>query len=465
MARKILLIDDDEQVIEVLEILLEGKDHETALAMDARTALLKAAEFQYDVILLDLRLGPECGLNLVLDLKELQPNAAIIMITAHGDLDSAIEGFKLGISGYVKKPFRDGELLEEIEKAAQASAMRSSVLAYEAKEVRDQLRSRVPSIDPIFDPIYQRIAVAAEVSSSVVIQGESGTGKELVARALHDCGSRKDGPFIAFNCGAIAENLAEAELFGHAKGAFTDAKENKPGLFVRADRGTLFLDEIAEASPALQTKLLRVLQEKEVTPVGASQPVRVNVRVVTASHRDLHKRVEEGLFRQDLFYRLHVLSIALPPLRARTTDIPFLANLIARKIAESHSLHFEGFTAAAEERMLSYEWPGNIRELQNRIEQAMIMVRGGVLNAESLFPNSATKESEVLLVANPTVAPEEGEIPSFFVAKVDFERGYWMRVLQSAQGNITRAARIASKSRTEVYSLLKKHGLDPTNFK
>ena len=466
MARKILLIDDDEQITDVLSVLLERNGYEVTVAPDGRMGLAQAEGSEFDVILLDLRLGSECGLHLVPEFKELRPNTAILMITAHGDLDSAIEGFKLGISGYIKKPFQEGELLLEIEKASQAAKIRSSLEGLEGRVVRDELRSRIPSIDPVFDPIYQRIAVAAEVISPVVIHGESGTGKELVARALHECGSRRNGPFIAFNCGAVPENLAEAELFGHAKGSFTDAKENKPGLFVRADKGTLFLDEIAEASPALQTKLLRVLQEKEVTPIGASQPVRVNVRVVSASHQNLQKRVEQGLFRQDLFYRLHVLSIFLPALRERKSDIPFLANLIARKLAETHELKFDGFTASAEEQMIAYEWPGNIRELQNKIEQAMILVRGGTLNAESLFPQqNAPSDAQVMLITNPTQSPSDGVIPSFFEAKSDFERSYWMRVLTGARGNIARAARIASKSRTEVYSLLRKHGLDPDSFK
>jgi two-component system response regulator GlrR len=467
MARKILLIDDDEQITDVLSILLERNGYELRVASDGPSALQIAGGSEVDVILLDLRLGTECGLNLVPELKELRPNSAILMITAHGDLDSAIEGFKLGISGYIKKPFREGELLLEIEKACQAAALRSSVSHFESKDVRDQLRSRIPSVDPVFDPIYQRIALAAQVTSPVVIHGESGTGKELVARALHECGARSQGPFVAFNCGAVPENLAEAELFGYAKGAFTDAKENKPGLFVRADRGTLFLDEIAEATPALQTKLLRVLQEKEVTPIGAKQSVRVNVRVLSASHQQLQKRVEAGLFRQDLFYRLHVLSISLPALRSRPRDIPFLANLLARRIAETHCLIFEGFTASALERMQSYEWPGNIRELQNKIEQAMILVRGGVLNAESIFQDTArVAETMVAFVADPSqAAHSSASIPSFFEAKVDFERSYLMRVLKGARGNIARAARIASKSRTEVYSLLKKHGLDPDSFK
>lgn len=461
--KRILLIDDDEQLTDVLSLQLESEGYEVLLASDGEKALDLAKRGEPDVIFVDLRLGPECGLHLVPGLRELRPNAPVLMMTAHGDLDSALEGFKLGISGYLKKPFREGELLAEVEKAIQASAHLVEPRALGGPESIRKLSQKVPSVDPSFEEVYKRIAVAAEVNSPVVIHGESGTGKELVARALHESGSRRNGPFIAFNCGAVPESLAEAELFGYARGAFTDARENKPGLFVRADKGTLFLDEIAEASPALQTKLLRVLQEKEVTPVGATHPVRIDVRVISASHQSLQKRVDEGKFRQDLFFRLHVLTINLPPLRARKADIAHLARLFAERVGATHGVVFGGFTQAAEERLLNYAWPGNIRELQNRIEQAMVIRRGGILNAESLFPENPALNDEI--PEKPQEQRKSTILPSFFEAKVDFERSYLEQVLAAAQGNIARAARLASKSRTEVYSLIKKHGLDPGSFK
>jgi len=465
LKKRILLVDDDEQLSEILTIQLESHGYEIEVACDGKQAFEVARKAECDAIFLDLRLGAECGLNLVPRLRELCPNAPILMITAHGDLESALEGFKLGIAGYLKKPFNKGELISELNKVLYASSHFSEKRFKNSDAIR-KIVQRVPSIDPVFEEVHERIAVAAEVNSSVVIHGESGTGKELVARALHECGARKNRPFVAFNCGAVPDSLAEAELFGFVKGAFTDARENKPGLFVRADRGTLFLDEIAEASPSLQTKLLRVLQEKEVTPIGATQPVRVDVRIISASHRPLQKAVEEGHFRQDLFFRLHVLTINIPPLRARKFDIKHLATMFAERVAESNKTRFGGFTHTAEAELLSYSWPGNIRELQNRIEQAMVITRGGTLNAISLFPeNSLTVEAESSAAESKDGAVLEENIPSFFEAKVNFERAYLEQALAAAKGNIARAARLASKSRTEVYTLIKKHGLDPAAFK
>ncbi|OFZ01464.1 MAG: hypothetical protein A2070_05975 [Bdellovibrionales bacterium GWC1_52_8] len=465
--KRILLVDDDEQLRDILTIQLESHGFAIDAAADSTQAFEVARRENVAAIFLDLRLGPECGLNLVPRLRELCPNAPILMITAHGDLDSALEGFKLGIAGYLKKPFKKGQLISELNKVLQASTVftprKSGVRSSMGKIVE-----KVPSVDPIFAEVYERIAVAAEVNSPVVIHGESGTGKELAARALHECGSRKSGPFVAFNCGAIPDSLAETELFGYVRGAFTDARDNKQGLFVRADRGTLFLDEIAEASPSLQTKLLRVLQEREVTPVGGTQPIRIDVRIISASHQPLLKCVEEGRFRQDLFFRIHVLTITIPPLRLRRFDIRHLGRIFAHKIAKTNGTHFEGFTQGAEEQLLAYPWPGNIRELQNRIEQAMVISGGGILNAQSLFPEipEGLQEPEIskTLINLDEQSSLQKVLPSFFEAKSNFERSYLEQVLAAAKGNIARAARLASKSRTEVYSLIRKHGLNPDSY-
>ena len=467
MSDRILLIDDDEELGDVLGLVLERAGYSVEIAQDHDLAMAKILSgLPYSAFLVDLRLGDRSGLALVPEILESHPNSPILMITAHGDVDSAVEGFKLGISGYIKKPFQDGELILQIGQAIENARLKSSIEEARLIRATDCIRTRILSRDPAFEAVYKRVAIAAQVNSPVVIQGESGTGKELVARALHSSGPRKDGPFIAFNCGALPENLAEAELFGYMRGAFTDARENKPGLFVRANGGTLFLDEIADASPTLQTKLLRVIQEKEVTPLGGTHPIKVDVRIISASHKSLQRLVELGQFRQDLFYRLHVVPIHLPALRARQKDILFIAAIHAKRLAEQLKIGFDGFTAAAEKQLLAHGWPGNVRELHNRIEHAMVVLQGGRLSARSLFPEMELEGNETDPVLLETVEPSvEDALPSFFEAKVSFERTYLERVLKAAQGNIARASRLASKSRTEVYSLLKKHGLDPESFK
>jgi two-component system response regulator GlrR len=311
--------------------------------------------------------------------------------------------------------------------------------------------------------------MAANVMSNCVIHGESGTGKELVARALHRLSPRRNGPFIAFNCAALPESLMESELFGHVRGAFTDAKEAKAGLFARANGGTLFLDEIGDAPLSIQAKLLRVLQEKEILPLGSTTPIKVDVRVVAATHKCLKTEVEQKRFRLDLYYRLHVLKLEVPPLRDRQRDILFLGSFFAEKLARDMNLMFRGFTGSAQYEMERYSWPGNVRELQNRIEQAMALGGGGILTTRNLFPEREAPESfddeETAILADESSQRDEGPLPSYQEAKSDFERNYLERVLQATKGNIAKAARMASKSRTEVYGLLRKHGLNPLVFK
>ena len=492
MKGRILLVDDDEQITDVLTIVLETAGFGVQAFTQGGRALEWLRRERCDLILLDLRLGEVDGLTLFPRLRELAPNTPVFIITAHGDVDSAVRAFTLGVEGYVRKPFAQGELARQIAGAIEKSRIRLGILAESApgagraSDLRDRIRTR----DPAMEPVLRRVVQAALVPSSVVITGESGTGKELVARALHREGPRRDGPFVAFNCAAVPESLLESEFFGYMRGAFTDARENKPGLFVRAHGGTLFLDEIGDASPATQAKLLRVLQEREVLPLGASAPVRIDVRVVAATHRQLSDEVAAGRFRQDLYFRLHVLPIHLPPLRDRPEDIDLLAAIFATRLAERQSKPFVGFTAAASAALRAHHWPGNVRELQNRIEQALAVGPGGRIARAELFPElmplDAPFEDELPVLGPGTlsmpitraVAGEEPlrsspvktassaeSIEPFSEAKRSFEQTYLRRVLRSARGNIAKAARLAAKSRTEVYSLLRKHDLDPEEFK
>jgi DNA-binding NtrC family response regulator len=308
----ILVVDDDDQVTDILSIVLESCGYLVRTCSTRVRALDLLSRNSYSLVLLDLKLGYESGLDLLPKLREIAPGIPIFMITAHGDVESAVDAFTAGATGYIKKPFREGDLKVQIAQAIDNYKLRLEVQSLRNLTSGDDVRQLIRSRDPSMEPVLRRVAMAAQVSSNVVITGESGTGKELVAEALHRCGPRKKGPFIAFNCAALPESLLESELFGYSKGAFTDAKETKQGLFQRAHGGTLFLDEIGDAPLSIQTKLLRVLQEREVLPVGGSTPIAVDVRVIAATHRSLHDEVAAGRFRQDLFYRLHVLPIHGP---------------------------------------------------------------------------------------------------------------------------------------------------------
>ncbi|MGK5090145.1 sigma-54 dependent transcriptional regulator [Bdellovibrionota bacterium FG-2] len=457
-APSLLIIDDDEQLSEILSLTFEADGFIVHCCDGEAAALRFLRETDPALILLDLRLGEVSGLSVLPKLREISPKVPIFMITAHGDVDSAVEAFRLGVTGYIRKPFQEGELKAQVSQAIEDYQLKQEVSLFRKAPSSSEVRNFIRSRDPAMDPLIRRTGMAAQVPSSVVIQGESGTGKELVARSLHFCGPRKNAPFVAFNCAALPESLLESELFGHIRGAFTDARESKPGLFVQAQKGSLFLDEIGDAPLSIQAKLLRVLQEREVLPVGSSTPVKIDVRVIAASHRSLKEEVARGTFRQDLFYRLHVIPLEIPPLRDRPKDILFLASLFALELATKIGTSFDGFSPAASQALLAHAWPGNVRELQNRIEYALALSKGGALAAIDLFPeNLITQSSEP-----ERVAPEDHLLPlAFSEAKSQFEQNYLKQLLAAASGNVAQAARLASKSRTEVYSLLKKHGLDP----
>jgi two-component system response regulator GlrR len=478
MQDLIWLIDDDEQLADILSLTLETQGYDVCVSRSSEQALGILADRDRiqnaSAVLLDLRLADQDGLTLLPKLREELPEAPIFIITAHGDVDSAVEAFTLGANGYIRKPFEEGELTQKLRQAIDQYRLKRELRSLRMRSNADENIPRVsdliPSRDPAMAQLLKKVELAANVMSNCVIHGESGTGKELVARALHQLSPRCDGPFIAFNCAALPESLMESELFGHVRGAFTDAKEAKSGLFARANGGTLFLDEIGDAPLSIQSKLLRVLQEREVLPLGATTPVKVDVRVVAATHKCLKTEVEQKRFRLDLYYRLNVLRLEIPPLRDRPRDILFLASVFAEKLAREMNFKFSGFTGAAQEEMSRYSWPGNVRELQNRIEQAIALGGGGIIPSRHLFPEREPTDSHdaEALEANSDFSelnPADETLPSYQEAKIDFERNYLERVLQAAKGNIAKASRLASKSRTEVYGLLRKHGLNPVLFK
>lgn len=467
----ILLIDDDEQLSEVICLMLESEGFSIRTCADPMAAYALISREDFSAILLDIRLGEYNGVELLPKIREFDPEIPIFMITAHGEIDTAVQSFTLGANGYIRKPFQEGELKSQLLQAIENFKLKRELRQNRASIKQEDIRSIFLTRDPLLDPLIRRVGLAAGIASNVVITGETGSGKEVIARALHRTGPRGARPFIAFNCAAIPENLIESELFGHVRGAFTDARDNKPGLFVRANGGTLFLDEIGDAPLSVQAKLLRVLQEKEVTPLGGTQAIPVDVRLVSATHRCLSDEAAKGRFRQDLFYRLHVIPLHVPPLRERKKDIVFLAEIFARRFSERVSVKFDGFTPRAVEALLSHPWPGNVRELQNRMERALVLGTGSKVTARSLFPESEGTlefEFEQELDGDSVLEQEVGssdEVPTFGEAKISFEKTYLEKVLAAARGNIAKAARIASKSRTEVYGLIKKHQIDPGKFK
>ena len=474
----VLLVDDDEQVSDVLGLLLENQGFSIRACTTPDAALAAFSREEFMAVLLDIRLGEHDGVDVLRKLREIDQEIPVFMITAHGELDSAVKAFNIGANGYIRKPFQDGELESQLVRAVESFRLKRELRMLKRHSSPEDIRSIFKTRDPSLEPLLKQIAVAASVTSNVLIHGETGTGKEVVARALHQCGPRSKGPFIAFNCAAVPDNLVEAELFGYVRGAFTDARDNKQGLFVRANEGTLFIDEIGDASPSIQAKLLRVIQEKEIVPLGGVHPIPVNVRLIAATHRKLDEEVAVGRFRQDLFYRLHVIPLMIPPLRSRPRDVLLLASLFGKQYGERLGKRFDGLSPSAQTALLAHEWPGNVRELQNRMERGLVLGHGAVMTASDLFPEkmrASEKQSEAELhqpaseavdsIAPPMIGQPEGELPTFGEAKSTFERSYLERILAAAKGNIAEAARLASKSRTEVYGLIKKHRINPSRYK
>jgi DNA-binding NtrC family response regulator len=490
MSQTILVVED-ELVLNRSLVQRLGREGFTAegvrTAADARTAV----EADWDLVLLDMRLPDSHGLGLLREILEKRPDQLTIMMTAYSSIEDAVEAIKLGAQDYVKKPFEAEELLLRIRKAFETTALRREVKASREKSRERSGLSAVVGETPLMREVHDMVRrVAASGASTVLITGESGTGKDLTAKAIHYEGPRADKPFMTITCTAIAEQLLESELFGHEKGAFTNAIAQKKGLLELADGGTVFLDEIGDLSQPLQAKLLRFLQEKTFKRVGGTRDIKVDVRVVAATHQPLPVRVEEGKFRQDLYYRLKVVDVVVPPLRDRTADIPVLAKAFVADLNRELRRNIEGMTPEAELRMLRYPWPGNVRELKNAIERAMILGQGNKIRAEDLpievrsAPLSADDLARVVLdIPTPAPAPKveppkestpaqpaaAGPAPQrqdvYFLPEkgVDLERLERELILQAihtAKGNKTRAGRLLGLNRDQVRYRLEKYGLE-----
>jgi two-component system response regulator AtoC len=450
--RRVLVVDDEENIRLVLQTLLQKHDYEVRVAASAERALELCASFEPEFVLADVRMPGMSGLELCAAVRERAIDTTVIVMSAYGSVELALDAIKTGAYDYIAKPFKQDEVLLVLAKAEEREALRreNQVLREAARQQR-ALGELLGQSEGIMR-VLRLIDKVAEYRTTVLIQGESGTGKELVARALHKRSARAARAFVAINCGAIPESLMESELFGHKRGAFTDAHSDKRGLAQEADGGTLFLDEVGELTLALQVKLLRVLQEGVVRPLGAVKDIQVDARIVAATVRDLAKEVAAGRFREDLYYRLNVLQINVPPLRERQTDIPLLADHFIERNNCRLGTRIQGLDAAAKKLLLSYQWPGNVRELENVIERAVVLADGDLLGVEALPPQLHDPSDAV------AGALQSGEL-SIKRATTLIEQFLIRRALDKTRGNRTAAAKLLEISHRALLYKIKDYGL------
>jgi len=462
--RRVLIVDDEENIRLVLRTLLKKHGYDVEVAESGESALAALEAFDPDVILTDVRMPRMGGLDLLGALKAKQHPATVIVMSAYGNVDLAIEAMKAGAYDYVSKPFKPDEIVLALRKAEEREALRRENRALKEQIQKDNQFESILARSPEMVAIFKTVSKIADFKTTVLITGESGTGKELVARALHEHSSRKDKPFIKVNCAAIPKELIESELFGYERGAFTGAVTSKPGRFELANGGTLFLDEIGEIPIEMQVKLLRALQESEFERVGGIKTIRIDVRLVAATNRDLKKLIAAGAFREDLYYRLNVVPIRLPALRERTSDIPLLVEHFLAKFNDRLRKKVEGVEGEALDLLVQYPWPGNIRELENVVERAVLFCDTHTLHASDLPPDvrgipaiaSAPLPEADLQAA---LASEGGLKEHVKVAMSRLEKELVSRALQQTNGNVTHAARLLKISRKGLQLKMKELGL------
>ncbi len=441
--RKVLVVDDDPSILTMTEDLLSEAGFEVGKCGSGREALERIHAHEWDVVLSDLQMPGVDGLELLAAVREHSPDTPVIIMTAFGTIQSAVDAMRAGALDFVTKPFRAGELLISLERAFERRALEQENRALRRAVARTSSFGELVGKSPAMNEIYALIRKIGVSRSHVLITGESGTGKEVVARTIHFSGSRSDKPFVPINCTAMPEGLLESELFGHVRGAFTGAHTNKKGLFEAAAGGTLFLDEIGDMPISLQSKLLRVLQDKEIRPVGGTQSVKVDVRIIAATHQDMNRAIAEGRFRQDLYYRLNVIPIRIPPLRERAEDIPVLAEAFLRKHANDDRIHFSN---AATRKLMQGSWPGNARELENCIERALALTDGNEIQASDiLIPSDGTGESNDLHDLLLRLALERR------MSVRDLTDAYIAAALEAADGRKSEAARLLGMNRRTLY--------------
>ena len=437
---RILVVDDDPGLLRLLTIRLRAENYDVEAVEGGPQAVAAASRFRPDLVITDLRMEPMDGIGLLKELQNRWPGLKVILLTAHGTIPDAVQATQMGAFGFLTKPVDKQELLDQVQKALRISGLSSS---------DEDWRAGIITRSPLMEEKLSQAHMVAGTDARVLITGESGTGKELLARAVHSASPRRNKEFVAVNCGAMSEELLESELFGHEKGSFTGAVRAHQGLFRAADGGTLMLDEIGDMPMQLQVKLLRVLQENVVRPVGSTSAIPVNVRVISATHRDLQALMQGGLFREDLYYRLNVVHIEMPPLNRRREDIPQLvAHFLAQMAKDGGQRKI--YAPEAVELLATADWPGNIRQLQNVVRQNV------ALSQTPIIPVELVQQS---------LGGGAGKLPSFDEARDEFTRSYLSQILQITGGNVSQAARLAKRNRTDFYKLLGRHQLTPEEFK
>mgnify|MGYP001562946928 CR=1 FL=1 len=445
-APKILAVDDDPDLLRLLTIRLKSAGYDVTAVESAEKALAQLSVARPHLVVTDLRMSGMDGMALFDAIHNTYSTLPVIILTAHGTIPDAVAATKRGVFGYLTKPFDAQALLAEVERALAVDGTAGA----EPPARGDEWRAAIITRNRVMEDVLAKARLIAANDASVLIVGESGTGKELLAQAIHNASARRERAFVAINCGAMPEQLLESELFGHVKGAFTGAVRDNKGLFQTADKGTLFLDEIGDMPLPLQVKLLRVLQEKQVRPVGATQSTEVDVRVISATHHDIEIEMTAGRFREDLYYRLNVVALKLPPLNERREDIPLLANYFLTALAKKYNKTINSIAPEALELLVSATWPGNVRQLYNVIEQSAALCN------TPLIPAALVQQA---------IQRQQSEFASFEQARKQFERDYLTRLLKITAGNVSQAAKLAQRNRTEFYKLLQRHELDPVLFK
>ncbi len=438
---RILLVDDDPGLLRLLSIRLRAEGYEVEAVESAELALAALSRFGPDLVITDLRMDKMDGIGLLKELQSRSPGLRVVIITAHGTIPDAVAATQSGAFGFLTKPIDKDELMATVDRALKVSGL---------TEVDEDWASGIITRNNAMKEILNQAKMVAATDARVLITGESGTGKELLARAIHNASPRSGKPFVGINCSAMAENLLESELFGHEKGAFTGATRSHRGLFQAADGGSLLLDEIGDMPMRLQVKLLRVLQEGQIRPVGSTQAIDVDVRVVSATHRDLQALMTEDKFREDLYYRLNVVNMKLPTLNERREDIPLLVAHFLVTIAREAGQERKVYAPEAVEMLVTAEWPGNIRQLYNIVRQNVALSRSPVISAE---------------LVQQSLGENAGKLLSFSDARDEFTRNYLSQILQITTGNVSQAARLAKRNRTDFYKLLARHDLNPDQFK
>jgi len=450
MTKYILIVDDEPDMLRAIEMNLKSENYNLITALNAEEALEKMAAMPVDLVLTDLVLPGMDGIALLREIKSLYPGIPTIIITGLGTIQSAVEAIKEGAYDFITKPFQYEELKITIEKALEYERLTKRVYYLEEQANRRYNFKNIIGISPAMKELFRQLRKVVSSSATVLIQGESGTGKELLARAIHQNSPVSRGPFVPVDCSTLSETLLESELFGHVRGAFTGAWRSRKGLFEASDGGTLFLDEVSNIPLETQAKLLRVLQEREIKPVGSTEPIKLDVRIIAATNQDLRQQVRENKFRKDLYFRLAVVPLFIPPLRHRREDIPLLANHFLYQFATSHKKNIKGIDPEAMEKLMAYHWPGNVRELENVMERAVLMADGPVLGKESfLLDLVSTPEDEDY---SPGIEPLKEVIRKA-------EQRTLEKALKLTNGNREEAAKLLGVSRRNLYYKLSRYGL------